>query len=95
MVWVIYDIKENKKRGRIAKACKNKGLYRVQRSAFLGRLSRSQREDLVRVCRSIIDPAEDSVYIFPMCEEDFEKVRLLGRAFDKAMVRDEVKSLII
>lgn len=30
-----------------------------------------------------------------MCEDDFEKVRLLGRAFDKAMVRDEVKSLII
>jgi crotonobetainyl-CoA:carnitine CoA-transferase CaiB-like acyl-CoA transferase len=34
--WAIYDISEDKKRSRVAKACKNIGLYRVQKSVFLG-----------------------------------------------------------
>jgi CRISPR-associated protein Cas2 len=37
----------------------------------------------------------DSVYIFPMCEPDFKKVKLLGQAFDKNLVTDEIKSLFI
>lgn len=41
----------------------------------------------------MINPTSDSVYIFPMCQEDFKKIELLGQAFDKAMVNDELKSL--
>lgn len=33
---------------------------------------------------------KDSLYVFPMCDEDFKKVKLLGQAFDKDMVSDEV-----
>lgn len=95
LVWIIYDIKEDKKRTRIAKACKNKGLYRVQKSAFLGTLNRNQIDELRIMCEDVINPDEDSVYIFPMCEEDFKKVKLLGRAFDKDIVTDEVKALFI
>ena len=35
------------------------------------------------MCEDIINTEEDSVYIFPMCEDDFKKVKLLGQAFDK------------
>ena len=35
LYWVMYDISDNKQRNRAVKACKNKGLYRVQR-AYLG-----------------------------------------------------------
>ena len=95
LVWIIYDIKEDKKRTRIAKACKNKGLYRVQKSAFLGTLNRNQIDELKIMCEDIINPDEDSIYIFPMCEDDFKKVKLLGQAFDKSLVTDEVKALFI
>lgn len=95
LVWVIYDITNNKTRGRIARACKNKGLYRVQKSAFLGKLNRTQIAELKAICNDIIDPAVDSVYIFPMCEEDFKKVQLLGQAFDRELVSDEVKALFL
>jgi CRISPR-associated protein Cas2 len=90
MTWVIYDIVDDKKRSRIAKTCKNKGLYRVQKSAFIGTLNRSQIDELKMICVDLIDPNVDSVYIFPMCDDDFKKVKLLGQAFDKKLVSAEV-----
>jgi CRISPR-associated protein Cas2 len=95
LVWIIYDIKEDKKRTRIAKACKNKGLYRVQKSAFLGTLNKNQIDELKIMCEDVINPDEDSIYIFPMCEDDFKKVKLLGQAFDKKLVTDEIKALFL
>ena len=95
LVWVIYDIVEDKTRGRIAKVCKNKGLYRVQKSAFLGSLNKNQIDELKIMCEDLINTEKDSVYIFPMCEEDFKKVKLLGQAFDKKLVSDEVKALFV
>ena len=95
LVWIIYDITENKTRNKIAKACKDKGLYRVQKSAFLGTLNKNQIDELKIMCEDIIDHEVDSVYIFPMCEDDFKKVKLLGQAFDKDLVTDEVKALFV
>lgn len=95
LVWVIYDITNDKTRNKIAKACKDKGLYRVQKSAFLGTLNKNQIDELKIMCDDIIDHDVDSVYIFPMCEEDFKKVKLLGQAFDKDLVTDEVKALFV
>lgn len=95
LVWIIYDIADDRARGRIARACINKGLYRVQKSAFLGTLNRTQLQELAAICADIINPQVDSVYIFPMCEEDFKKVRLLGQAFDRDLVADEIKALFL
>ncbi len=95
LVWVIYDITNNRTRSKIARACKNKGLYRVQKSAFLGKLNRTQIAELRMICEDIINKEVDSVYIFPMCEEDFKKVQLLGQAFDQELVSDEVKALFL
>lgn len=90
LVWVIYDIVNNKKRSQVAKACKSQGLYRVQKSVFLGTLNRNQIDELAIRCADIIDEGEDAVYIFPMCEDDFKKVRLIGLEFDKKLVTDNL-----
>ncbi len=90
LTWVIYDIVETPKRTKIAKACKGYGLYRVQKSVFHGNMNKNQIDELSLKCEDIINPDEDSVYIFPMCDEDFKKVKLLGQAFDKKLVTDEV-----
>ncbi|MCL5673960.1 MAG: CRISPR-associated endonuclease Cas2 [Deltaproteobacteria bacterium] len=92
LVWVIYDITDDKVRTKIAKICKNKGLYRVQKSVFLGTLNNNQLDELKLICDDIINANIDSVYIFPMCLEDFKKVKLLGQAFDKKLVSAEVLS---
>jgi CRISPR-associated protein Cas2 len=93
MVWVIYDIVEDKTRNKVAKVCLNKGLYRVQKSVFLGTLNANQRDSLSLECEVLIDPEVDSVYVFPMDDASFKKVKLLGQAFDKKLVKDEVLAL--
>ena len=92
LVWVIYDIVENKSRAKIAKACKGAGIYRVQKSVFLGDLDNNQIDQLGLRIKSLINKEKDSVYIFPMCEKDFKKAKLLGQAFDKKLVTDEIRT---
>lgn len=95
LVWVIYDIVNDKTRNRIAKVCKDKGLYRVQKSAFIGKLNKNQIDELKIMCEDAIDEKVDSVYIFPMCDDDFKRVKLLGQAFDKDLVSDEIKTFFL
>ena len=90
LVWVIYDIAENKIRSHIANICKGYGLYRVQKSVFLGDINDNERDSLALECEDIIDLATDSVYIFPMDEASFKKTKLIGQAFDRELVSDEV-----
>ena len=90
LLWAIYDIVENKTRSQVVRICKRYGLYRVQKSAFLGSLNRNEIDELSLRCEDTIDKKVDSLYIFPMCDEDFKKVKLLGQAFDKKLVSDEV-----
>ncbi len=90
MVWVVYDIVDNSTRSKVARVCLDKGLYRVQKSVFLGTLNANERDSLALECEEIIDLDIDSVYVFPMDDESFKKVKLLGQAFDKELVSDEV-----
>jgi CRISPR-associated protein Cas2 len=92
LVWVIYDITENRIRQKVSDRCKNYGLYRVQKSVFLGDLNTNDRESLGLECEELIDAEKDSVYIFPMDEQSFKKVQLIGQAFDRELVSDEVIS---
>jgi CRISPR-associated protein Cas2 len=93
LTWVIYDISKNKSRNKIVKATEEAGLYRVQKSVFLGSVNRNALDEMVIRIKEWLDEETDSLYVFPMCEADFKKITLLGQAFDKNMVTDEVKAL--
>ncbi len=94
LVWVIYDVSVDKYRNKIAKICKQAGLYRVQLSVFLGTLENDNELDtLILKIEELINTDEDSVYIFPMNKQELKQARLLGQAFDKKLVTDEIKSL--
>ncbi len=95
LVWVIYDIQKNKIRTKVAKSTLEAGLYRVQKSVFLGAINKTRLDELIMRIGDLIDEEKDSVYVFPMCEADFKKTRLLGQAFDEEMITDEVKALFI
>lgn len=90
LVWLIYDISDDKIRLKISKACKQYGLERVQKSAFLGRLEANRFDELSEKCRDLIDEKVDSVYLFPFCQEDFNRVQVLGQGFDRKLVNDEL-----
>jgi CRISPR-associated protein Cas2 len=95
LVWVIYDIVADRPRGKVAKLCKEAGLYRVQKSVFLGTIERNRLDELSLAIDDHLDTEVDSVYIFPMCQPDFQKVTLKGQAFERKLVTDEVKALFL
>jgi len=95
LVWVIYDIVSDKIRRKVIKVTERAGLYRVQKSVFLGTINRNELDELCLLIDDLIIPEKDRVYIFPMCEGDFKKVILKGQAFDKKLVSDEVRTLLI
>ena len=93
IVWVLYDIKKDKPRTKTAKLCKLAGLYRVQYSVFLGNLETNEKDTLQLQIEELIDEETDSVYLFPMSKNELKQTALLGQAFDKKLVTDQVKSL--
>lgn len=95
LVWFIYDIAEDNPRKKIADKAIEQGLYRVQKSVFLGDIESNLLDELLVYAEELIDSDCDSVYAFPMCQEDFRKVELIGQAFDKAMVNDELNSYFL
>jgi len=89
LVWVIYDISDDRVRSAVATRCKGYGLYRVQKSAFLGTLNSNQQDSLTIECRDLIEE-NDSVYVFPMCDSCLKRIQLLGKDFDLELVRDQL-----
>ncbi len=95
LVWVVYDIVADQPRGKIAKLCKEAGLYRVQKSVFLGTIERNRLDELSLEIDQHVHEETDKVYIFPMCHPDFQKVILKGQAFDRKLVTDEIRALFL
>ena len=93
IIWVLYDISNDKTRNRVAKFCKQAGLYRVQYSCFLGTVERTDKDTLELQIAAEIDTGIDKVYIFPMDKGALRDTVLLGQAFDKKLVSDKVKAL--
>lgn len=95
LYWVMYDISENKKRNTAVKACKNKGLYRVQKSIFLGELNKNQKDELKITMERLVDEDTDSIYIFPTNVDFIYDTDIIGNGFDKELVSNEIVSKFI
>jgi CRISPR-associated protein Cas2 len=93
ITWVLYDIENDRARMRVAKYCKQAGLYRVQLSCFLGMIDNSELDTLHLQIEAEIDESVDKVYIFPMSKGELRAAILLGQAFDRQLVTDEVRAL--
>jgi CRISPR-associated protein Cas2 len=68
---VIYDIPNDRLRGKIADICLDYGLDRIQYSAFLGQLTRSQQQELWKRLRRQIGKKAANVQLYPLCNEDW------------------------
>jgi len=72
IVYVFYDIEEDRIRTRVANACKDYGLERIQFSGFLGMLSRNKREEFyLRLTRTLGKKA-GRILLQPVCDKDFK-----------------------
>lgn len=95
LTWVMYDVVRDRVRNKVMKTCEKSGIYRVQYSVWLGNLNKTQCRELRTRIEDLINPEEDRVYIFPMCKEDFNSCILLGQAFDRDLITDDLKALFL
>jgi CRISPR-associated protein Cas2 len=58
-------------------------------------MQENEKDSLRLEFEELIDADTDSVYIFPMNKSELKQTILLGQAFDKKLVTDEVKSLFL
>ena len=86
VTWLIYDISDDNTRNTISKICKRIGLYRVQESVFLGELESNRFDELILRCDELINPETDSIYLSPLCSDDYKKIKTLGKGFNKELV---------
>jgi CRISPR-associated protein Cas2 len=95
LTWVVYDIANDRTRTRIARRCLDFGLYRVQKSVFVGNVPPNRVEEILQFSQELLDLQTDAVYVFPMCREDFDRVRMVGQEFDRRLVAGEVLTQVI
>lgn len=88
LYWIIYDISDDKIRSKISSKCKNYGLDRVQKSAFIGNLSKNKAEMLVIEIKELVKSSGDCVFLIPSCKECFASKDITGN-FDEEKVREK------
>jgi len=71
---LIYDVEEDRVRGRVADICLDYGLERIQYSAFFGRLNRNRRQELCLRVQAEIGNRSARVRVIPVCEDDLKDV---------------------
>lgn len=74
---VVYDIAEDRVRVKVADACLDYGLQRIQYSAFAGILSRNRQGELLQRIRKLVGRTPATVHVVPVCEKDWEAAQTL------------------
>lgn len=74
MTFVIYDVENTRIRTKMAQTCLDKGLERIQFSAFRGSLTPAQRKELNKQLEHLLGDGSGRLFIVPICAEDWKGV---------------------
>ena len=88
---VIYDISDDNIRLRVSEICKDFGLSRIQKSAFLGDLTSSRRKELITALRKALGEEEGNIHVFVICRADFALRVIIG----KPTVKEEAEGIVV
>ncbi len=69
-VLLLYDIPHDGTRAKVADACLDYGLARIQYSAFLGELNHNRQGEILQRLRRIIGGKPARIQLVPVCEKD-------------------------
>ena len=70
---LIYDITNDRARGKVADACMDYGLDRIQYSAFSGALNRNHQEELLYRIENLIQKVGGKVWLMPVADKEWDK----------------------
>ena len=77
-LFLIYDIEDDRTRTKVADACQDYGLTRVQFSTFFGDLSRNRQEELMQRVRRLTGKKPAYVLLLPLCDRDVAAMLEVG-----------------
>lgn len=89
-ILLVYDIVNDRQRGKVADACLDYGLDRIQYSAFTGFLSRTHQEELILRIGDIIGDGAASVHLYPIDEKAWERRLIFEQGMDELEMDDDV-----
>lgn len=72
-VLVMYDISNDRVRGKVADACLDYGLDRIQFSAFYGQLGRNHWEELMMKMEMLLGDAAGKIELIPVNESSWSR----------------------
>jgi CRISPR-associated protein Cas2 len=70
-VLLVYDISNDRIRGKVADFCLDYGLDRIQYSAFLGQLNRTHQEELMLKIEERLGDHAGKIQLYPICNKDW------------------------
>ncbi len=70
---LIYDIPDDRIRTKVADACLDYGLDRIQYSAFHGNISRNHQEELFLKVTALLGKQRGDIQLIPICEKDWSR----------------------
>ncbi len=82
-ILLVYDIPDDRKRTKIADACLDYGLDRIQFSAFTGWLLATQQEELFLKVKKILGKKDGNIQLFPVCAEDWAKRKVIDQKVEE------------
>jgi CRISPR-associated protein Cas2 len=74
---VIYDIPDDRLRTKVADACLDYGLLRVQWSAFVGELNQTYQRELLLKLRSLVGKKAAKIRMLPINEALWQQQQIL------------------
>lgn len=81
-ILLVYDIVEDRRRSKVADACLDYGLDRIQYSAFTGTLNRTHQEELMMKIAAIIGDTPACVHLYPIDEKAWQKRLIFEQAVE-------------
>jgi CRISPR-associated protein Cas2 len=88
-VLLVYDIVEDQRRTKIADACLDYGLDRIQYSAFAGVLTRNHQEELMLKIRDLLDETPGKIHLYPIEEKAWKFRLIVEYGQNEKVVNDE------
>jgi CRISPR-associated protein Cas2 len=76
---LVYDIPDDGKRSKIADICLDYGLDRIQFSAFLGWLLKTQQEELFLKIKKTLGKKAANIQLFSIGEDDWKKRKVIDQ----------------
>lgn len=91
---VLYDIRSDKARKKIADRLLDMGMTRTQYSVFLGTIDKNRADELTLFAEGQLVQT-DRLYLIPVQRDDLAAARIVGRGFDEQLVTDEILTKVI